>query len=64
MAAAAGLLLAWVGMSWAAVALAAIATGCLGAIAYAWWLARRALKTVERAAPEMTAEEKLRRPRS
>ncbi len=54
----------WLGLTPVTAVLAAVALGCPLAALYAWWLARRAVKAVERAAPGMTTEEKLRRQRS
>ncbi len=44
------------GVSLVTAVTAGIAIACIAAMLYAWWLSRRALKPVERAAPE-TAEE-------
>ena len=46
----------WLGLTPVAAVLAAVALGCPLAALYAWWLARRAAKTVERAVPGKTAE--------
>lgn len=48
----------WLGLTPVTAVLAAVALGCPLAVLYAWWLARRAVKTVERAVPGMTAEVK------
>lgn len=50
-------ILYWLGFSLLA-ALAALLLSCPVALLYAWWLSRRAVKTVERAVPGMTAEVK------
>ncbi len=39
----------WIGLSPVTVILAAIAIGCLVAMCYAWWLARRALRPLDEA---------------
>jgi Flp pilus assembly protein TadB len=54
----------WLGLTPLTAVLAAVALGCPLAALYAWWLASRAGKIVERAAPGMAEEEKLRRQRS
>jgi membrane protein implicated in regulation of membrane protease activity len=56
--------LLWLGITPVAAVLTAVALGCPLAALYSWWLARRAVKSVERVAPGMTTEEKLRRQRS
>lgn len=60
--AAAGFL--WLGFTPLTALLAAVALGCPLAALYAWWMARRAGRTVERVAPGLTTEEKFRRQRS
>lgn len=57
-------ILYWRGFSLLAALAAALLLSCPVALLYAWWLSRRAVKTVERVAPGTTAEEKLRRQRS
>ncbi len=64
MTAVAAVILLWLGLSPLTAILAAIAVACPLAALYAWWLARRAVPTVERVAPGMTAKEKPRRPQS
>ena len=53
--------LLWLGLTPVTATLAAVALGCPLAALYAWWVTRRAIKTVERVALGMTAHEKPRR---
>ncbi len=45
----------WLGLTPLTAVLAAVVLSCPLAALYAWWLARRTAKTVERAMPGMTA---------
>jgi len=53
----------WLGLTLVTATLAAVALGCPLAALYAWWVTRRAVKTVERVALGMTANEKPRKQR-
>jgi len=54
----------WLGLTPVTAVLAAVALGCPLAALYAWWLARRAGKIVERATPGLKTGDNIRRQRS